>query len=706
LFAAARSTAVGVSQTRMPAARANQTELARANQKFPFFPNSRNIYNIRQLKQTIKETMKIQIKKSALITLFIAAILIFALLLSPIQEKKIAFAPGESNFIFTRDGNFSIKSVATIGDESLNFNILYADDATNQFTIIGKSPSERLATSAIQNLTVIEKDKTGEYYHKYFIASYNDSSNSESYLLKAQVLVSGGMNITSIQEITNAPGAPQVCGLTEAAGSNTCRIGSVNFNVTDINYTSGGEALISITAGPNTNFNTVFDGEGNYFRIPQESILPTAVPINIVVYNALNEPIEAYSFTYNGTQTKVTDITCLPNWTAYQTPCNSTTEKSTTYYKDTNKCGLNSLTPVNVTGYCDYGNNKRIGTPNKIQESNFDEAGENFEVFIDGDEEEDWVNDYEEETVEIYYDDELITEFGWDFEDEPLNFYEIKFQRQSSTKKYGYLIVEGIDAEKTIYVNKKNSTSSLICVEDSESTDSENDISNDCDQGSEEIVSCPGSEGDIDCEIEGSYFKVSGLDHSGVKEFLGSAPAITYCTPIWTYGAWSACDATGHQTRTATDARSCGTTTGRQAITQTCTYVAPQVCTPSWTYSEWTPEECPKNGKQTRTATDTMNCGTTAGRQSLMQDCESETSSTMMILVVIIILVVILIGAIIALLILRKKGSSEPNVTVLTRPSPPPKFSPPGQMNRPSPPPAMPGQISRPMSLIQPYRRI
>jgi len=46
----------------MPAARANQTELARANQKFPFFPNSRNIYNIRQLKQTIKETMKIQIK--------------------------------------------------------------------------------------------------------------------------------------------------------------------------------------------------------------------------------------------------------------------------------------------------------------------------------------------------------------------------------------------------------------------------------------------------------------------------------------------------------------------------------------------------------------------------------------------------------------------------------------------------------------------
>ncbi len=41
------------------------------------------------------------------------------------------------------------------------------------------------------------------------------------------------------------------------------------------------------------------------------------------------------------------------------------------------------------------------------------------------------------------------------------------------------------------------------------------------------------------------------------------------CTPNWSCGAWSAC-ACGTQTRTCTDLNSCGTTTGRPAISQSC----------------------------------------------------------------------------------------------------------------------------------------
>jgi hypothetical protein len=41
------------------------------------------------------------------------------------------------------------------------------------------------------------------------------------------------------------------------------------------------------------------------------------------------------------------------------------------------------------------------------------------------------------------------------------------------------------------------------------------------------------------------------------------------CTPVWTCSAWSAC-VNGVQTRTCTDTNNCGTTLGRPALSQTC----------------------------------------------------------------------------------------------------------------------------------------
>lgn len=44
---------------------------------------------------------------------------------------------------------------------------------------------------------------------------------------------------------------------------------------------------------------------------------------------------------------------------------------------------------------------------------------------------------------------------------------------------------------------------------------------------------------------------------------------VSSCTESWSYGDWSACSG-GTQTRTATDANSCGTTVNRSAISQSC----------------------------------------------------------------------------------------------------------------------------------------
>jgi hypothetical protein len=44
------------------------------------------------------------------------------------------------------------------------------------------------------------------------------------------------------------------------------------------------------------------------------------------------------------------------------------------------------------------------------------------------------------------------------------------------------------------------------------------------------------------------------------------------CVPNWNCGSWTECSKSGTQTRTCTDSNNCGTTLGKPSETQTCTY--------------------------------------------------------------------------------------------------------------------------------------
>jgi len=66
----------------------------------------------------------------------------------------------------------------------------------------------------------------------------------------------------------------------------------------------------------------------------------------------------------------------------------------------------------------------------------------------------------------------------------------------------------------------------------------------------------------------------SGGTDIGAKPFGSEPPPI--CTESWTCGAWSACS-NSSQSRTCTDANSCGTTTNRPPLTQSCDSTAPTV---------------------------------------------------------------------------------------------------------------------------------
>ncbi len=54
-----------------------------------------------------------------------------------------------------------------------------------------------------------------------------------------------------------------------------------------------------------------------------------------------------------------------------------------------------------------------------------------------------------------------------------------------------------------------------------------------------------------------------------------AAGAAAACTPSWQCGDWSNCTSSSTQTRECTDKNSCGTSSGKPASSQACTYVAP-----------------------------------------------------------------------------------------------------------------------------------
>jgi hypothetical protein len=101
---------------------------------------------------------------------------------------------------------------------------------------------------------------------------------------------------------------------------------------------------------------------------------------------------------------------------------------------------------------------------------------------------------------------------------------------------------------------------------------------------------------------------------------IGAWQPAAQCTENWSCGNWSSC-AGGTQVRTCTDANSCGTTTNRPPLSQSCTETSG--CTESWICTDWA--AC-TNGNQGRTCTDLNSCGTTVEQPPLSQSCASDTT--------------------------------------------------------------------------------
>jgi len=190
--------------------------------------------------------------------------------------------PEEEKVVIEKDSDNSMAISVPIKDGTVSFNLLYNDASSGNITGIGKASDERLATSATNTLTFYEKHG-GNDMDSWFVASYNISTQAESYLLRAKISYdsSANRNETTIEKNTGSAWE-EVCG--DRKEGDDCKIGLVSFTINDINYTSGGDELITITAGSNVNFNTIYTTGGLKIWLP----VNTSITGSQAAYGSIN----------------------------------------------------------------------------------------------------------------------------------------------------------------------------------------------------------------------------------------------------------------------------------------------------------------------------------------------------------------------------------------------------------------------------------
>ncbi|MBI3052093.1 S8 family serine peptidase [Candidatus Woesearchaeota archaeon] len=140
---------------------------------------------------------------------------------------------------------------------------------------------------------------------------------------------------------------------------------------------------------------------------------------------------------------------------------------------------------------------------------------------------------------------------------------EIKVKLQDEASSIGYTIISGLNISqpKAVFVEKK-SGASKVCIKDAE-VGSISEVTPACSGADEYHLTCNGSyNSGYSCTDTGTSYKITGLRHSAVVEDAA-------CVESWSCTEWGAC-ISGQQTRTCTDANSCGTARGKPAESQSC----------------------------------------------------------------------------------------------------------------------------------------
>ncbi len=330
------------------------------------------------------------------------------------------------------------------------------------------------------------------------------------------------------------------------------------------------------------------------------------------------------------------NVSCSPNWQGINTTCMD--NSLTTWFNDTNQCnklyGLTYTIPANLTIQC--GNiGSILGNDTTITKINLD-----IRVYVNNDLANFAANYTSQYYVDFKENDIKRVSFLYDFAT-PLDLRGVVIEKQNSSSNFGYLIVSGLDVQKTVIVDKLNASSNSVCVKNV-GISSISEITESCNGTNEYAVSCPGAISGFNCTAATATFIVSGLTHSGVREITGFG-----CTPNWTCENWSACT-NNQQARTCIDSKNCGNSFAKPAESQTCNLS----CTPNWTCENWS--NCTNNGTQSRLCTDKNNCGAISGKPSETQTCMTKKTESFLKILFYTFLIILALAALAVLIFLIK----------------------------------------------------
>ncbi|MBM3247619.1 hypothetical protein FJZ17_03730 [Candidatus Pacearchaeota archaeon] len=172
------------------------------------------------------------------------------------KEEVITVKSGGDDYIML--DNFPLDT------STEDIDVLYTNSTANYTGYPGKAADKQLRTS---NSTVITFDTDTD---QYFVASWADSRDSESYLMRATSFkVDNNINKTTLEY--RKDGAWKEFG-TDKKEADTASIGSVELTLGDVDY-NGKSVVLTITSG---SFNTLYSAEGLKVYLPWQTTMQQA----------------------------------------------------------------------------------------------------------------------------------------------------------------------------------------------------------------------------------------------------------------------------------------------------------------------------------------------------------------------------------------------------------------------------------------------
>jgi hypothetical protein len=156
----------------------------------------------------------------------------------------------------------NLELTVPIEDGDAKFGLLFRA-ATGNFSGIGESSSKLLATT---NTSVLTFNDTAN--HEWFVASWESSTDSESYLLQATGFehdTDTGTNKTTIKNMVTGQDA-----CADLENGDTCDIGSVTLTI-NVVTDSGSDEWVNMTAGSGVRFNRIYTEQGLRIYLPYAS---------------------------------------------------------------------------------------------------------------------------------------------------------------------------------------------------------------------------------------------------------------------------------------------------------------------------------------------------------------------------------------------------------------------------------------------------